>query len=441
MRSRRPALAALVTTTLLLGSAVPASAAVEVQDWGDVLDVRAYGAADLRIRCEAGRIHLETDTFGDGYSQCDRVERIQVLLQGSGGDRVELEPYGQGQFPALRGITVDARPDGARDELSTGWGADYVIGDGADAAYTGAGDDHVAAETEGPGEVFTAEGNDKIESGFVFDSFAGPSNVRFESRVVDGGPGYDTWSAVLQLRDPVIVLNSSGLVSGSRRMAVRGIETATLTVSNGPVDFNAEQFGGNLVLATGDGNDRVVGTPAYDSISSRGGDDWVWVRDGVADQVDCGPGTDTVVADVADVVTGCETVTLPAPPPPPPGTPTPVPSPPVPGTPVPPPGTPGTPGTPGAPGGPVLPETGEVKGKKKVAKPRRAKFRFSSPTPGATFECKVDRRSWNPCAAPYRVATKQLKKGKHLFRVRAVLGGTVDPTPSRLRFRVTRRGR
>jgi hypothetical protein len=63
----------------------------------------------------------------------------------------------------------------------------------------------------------------------------------------------------------------------------------------------------------------------------------------------------------------------------------------------------------------------------------KVKARFSS-EPGARFECKLDRRSYAPCASP---KTLKLKAGKHVFRVRAIdAAGNVDGTPARAVIRV-----
>ena len=62
-------------------------------------------------------------------------------------------------------------------------------------------------------------------------------------------------------------------------------------------------------LTTGEGNDSVDGGDGGDTIDSGAGDDSVTSRDAVADQVSCGAGSDRVVADSLDVVSGdCETV-------------------------------------------------------------------------------------------------------------------------------------
>jgi hypothetical protein len=57
--------------------------------------------------------------------------------------------------------------------------------------------------------------------------------------------------------------------------------------------------------------------------------------------------------------------------------------------------------------------------KKKTTKPK-AKFKFSSDDPNATFECSVDGKRFKACDSPTKV--KKLKPGKHSFSVRATDG-------------------
>ena len=66
-------------------------------------------------------------------------------------------------------------------------------------------------------------------------------------------------------------------------------------------------------------------------------------------------------------------------------------------------------------------------------KGKTAKFKFSSPDAGATFQCKLDKKPYKSCTSPLKL--KKLKLGKHVFRVRAVLGGTPDPTPATYSFK------
>ncbi len=76
------------------------------------------------------------------------------------------------------------------------------------------------------------------------------------------------------------------------------------------------------------------------------------------------------------------------------------------------------------------PDTVIDKGPKKKIKAAKAKFRFSSPDAGASFECRLDGKPYKPCASPLKL--KRIKRGKHVFSVRAVLAGTSDPSPADL---------
>ena len=68
--------------------------------------------------------------------------------------------------------------------------------------------------------------------------------------------------------------------------------------------------GGNDRIAAGGGNDVVTGGPAVDDIDAGAGDDDIRVRDGEADSVRCGDGSDRVDADGSDSIAGdCEAVT------------------------------------------------------------------------------------------------------------------------------------
>lgn len=85
----------------------------------------------------------------------------------------------------------------------------------------------------------------------------------------------------------------------------------------------------------------------------------------------------------------------------------------------------------------VHPQTRITQGPSRRTTRRRVTVRFVAPgapqsaEPG--FECKLDRKPFRPCRSPYR---KRVKLGRHKFQVRAVVGGQVDPTPAKLRFRV-----
>lgn len=72
-----------------------------------------------------------------------------------------------------------------------------------------------------------------------------------------------------------------------------------------------------------------------------------------------------------------------------------------------------------------------LKGNKKKAK---VKFAFSSLSVGSTFECRIDKADYAPCASPFK---KKLKKGKYTFEVRATSAlGRVDGTPAKQKFKI-----
>lgn len=74
------------------------------------------------------------------------------------------------------------------------------------------------------------------------------------------------------------------------------------------------------------------------------------------------------------------------------------------------------------------PNTTITSGPKASTGSSSATFSFSSSESGVTFECRLDAGTWQPCSSPKSYGG--LKKGAHVFRVRAVdAAGNVDATP------------
>jgi len=65
-------------------------------------------------------------------------------------------------------------------------------------------------------------------------------------------------------------------------------------------------LGGDDVLLGLGGDDCLIGGPGRDTFDAGPGDDVVTAKDGTAETVRCGPGTDTVVSDRSDRLIGCE---------------------------------------------------------------------------------------------------------------------------------------
>ena len=81
------------------------------------------------------------------------------------------------------------------------------------------------------------------------------------------------------------------------------------------------------------------------------------------------------------------------------------------------------------------PETKITKGAPKKTDKNKVKFKFSSDDPGASFQCKLDKKPFKGCKSPKTI--KHLEQGKHTFSVRAVdADGNRDPTPAKDKFKV-----
>ena len=84
------------------------------------------------------------------------------------------------------------------------------------------------------------------------------------------------------------------------------------------------------------------------------------------------------------------------------------------------------------------PRTKINKHPKRHTRHRTARFSFAANEP-ATFECKLDRNPWTPCATPVK---QKVAKGKHKFKVRATDSfGQLDPSAAKFRWKVKRKRR
>ncbi|HVM17141.1 MAG TPA: Ig-like domain-containing protein [Gaiellaceae bacterium] len=73
------------------------------------------------------------------------------------------------------------------------------------------------------------------------------------------------------------------------------------------------------------------------------------------------------------------------------------------------------------------PDTAIASGPSGTVRTNSPTFAFTSDRAAATFECSLDGSAWAACTSP---RTVHVGAGRHTFRVRAVDGGTVDPTPA-----------
>jgi Ca2+-binding RTX toxin-like protein len=307
---------------------------------------------------------------------CTYDPAVPVDLVGSdNNDRITIVADG---LPASYPVAIDGRggddqlKDSALDDasrtISGGPGNDTLEGyAGNDTLDGGDGNDTVNGNA----------GNDVVRGGAGDDVVNGDNFKAPGADVIDGGPGtdqIDDWNIPDAPTHPQASITLDGAANDGRPGEgddVTGVEKVSLHVNGTFVGTDAPEdvevlnvtdgasslsgLGGNDVLKGGDspdaidggagdddldggnGNDTITGGPGKDTIMGDAvagqcsvvgyfgsckapwGNDTINARDGEADNVDCGPGTDTAVVDAIDVVANCETVDKGAPAAPAPG--------------------------------------------------------------------------------------------------------------------------
>jgi len=427
------------------------------------------------------------DLRGDDDSDIARASFDGMLAIDGGGGNDYLRAAGFPGHGASAG-RVELRGGAGRDFLGGGQGADrlfggaeldLVIDDGGsflltDTSLTGNGTDTLASIeratlTGGMGaDVIDASafsgaasligfgGADTLIGGPGDDSFRG----HLDDDTIDGGPGTDTINDAFW--QDVVLTDES--MTGIGTDSLRSIETAYIFGSAQDQTFDASGFSGPTRLVSGGGADKLIGGPAGDRLEGGegpdeltggggtdaffggAGDDELFSGDDVSEQVHCGDGSDTALADALDGLLGCEQIDRGA-------------EPPQPGDPTQPaePGQPSTPGQPGTPGAdtiaPVLSELelarrafGAARAGAGLATAARAgsRMRFTLSEP-ATVTFRIERaargrRAGGRCRAP-SVRNRTQPSCIRFVRLRGSLShaGAQGANAVRLRGRLRRR--
>jgi Ca2+-binding RTX toxin-like protein len=277
----------------------------------------------------------------------DHVTHL-ALAEGTlpdGSLRVDLGP-GNDEFKGAAGReTVDGGP--GNDTISGGAGDDVLAGgDGNDTLNGGGGRDQLRAgagddvldgdEFEQPAAdlVDGGPGNDKVEGwAIASDPTNPPASVTLDGAANDGRPGEgDDVRDVERITShvsgtfvfgdaPDTVEVWSNLDYGASTIRTNGGNDRVTggnyseTIDGGPGDDRLEGGYGDDAIVGGPGRDTIIGDKSgsecglFESCAYPLGNDNIDARDGAADSVTCGVGTDKVLADAADTVAGdCETV-------------------------------------------------------------------------------------------------------------------------------------
>jgi len=201
----------------------------------------------------------------------------------------------------------DLESDGSSDLLDGGPGNDELTADEDDSGPA----DVVVG---GPGEDTLQTGNPTGTNGPIAVSFDGVAN--------DGYPGEaDNYAPDLENLSATGSAPSINFVGNDARNVVQLRSESADTVRGLGGDDLIDGANGNDVLDGGDGNDTIygggnddtiTGGPGLDSLSGEGsasglfisvaGNDRIDARDGIAENLNCGPGADTAVVDAIDVV-------------------------------------------------------------------------------------------------------------------------------------------
>lgn len=255
-----------------------------------------------------------------------RAVRIEL------GDGEDTASFGF-SIPADREFTVDGGP-----------GSDLLKGPrngvGRATLDGGEGDDDLRSE-ESADTLLGSGGNDRLQGGRAGDVLRGgegddllrdDDGSSIASDVLDGGPGVDLLDSYRDgdpaLAAPVDIL-LDGIANDGRAgendsiVAVERFDVgAVRTFAGDAADnaFRAPEVGSAVRLSGGDGADVLNATDSHGDrparcnelhcdITEGYGNDVIEVRDGEVDSVQCGPGTDRVTADPADLVADdCEQV-------------------------------------------------------------------------------------------------------------------------------------
>jgi Ca2+-binding RTX toxin-like protein len=437
MRLLLAGIAAFVGGLLL---AAPASAVIDYH----------VGPHQLTGNGDLGNNNISWDCIGghprDGASTvyntltCSDVQSI-VDGGGAGNDTIDLSGVKTADFPNLVQVQIDGQAD--TDTITGSGYIDTITADVLDTVSAGEGNDVIT----GGAQVFGGPGNDTITDALQPSGGDGDDLLDTVQHGGDGGPGDDTFQnagsgplsggtgtdrvAFDLPADPQVIYNAQLTVSdsgidivtnqGSGRLEWSSIDRLDASMpNNGTQVIDASAFNGSLhadgrggpdtliggpgedFLTGGAGDDVLTGGAGFDYVDGGSGTDQLGLRDGGVDRGICGDGGDTVTADASDVLTGCETVDLPA--------------------------------------DTTPPFTVDLSGPAKVKQGKSAVFTFGSSEPGDSFMCKVDKGAFAPCTSPRTVSTKKLKGANHTFSVYAVdAAGNADATPESRDFTVKKK--
>ena len=292
-----------------------------------------------------------------GFIVCEQSGRVR-LAGGDGTDNLQVDEE------ADAALIVELLGGGGEDFLADGTSSGYTFdgGPGNDRVRPGGGGNDSIFGGPGNDDLIGDTGNDRVEGGEGDDKLRGDNFSAPAPDIIDGGPGRDTvddWSNPSQNEAVEVAISLDGAANdgrpgeGDNVLNIERVEAAgtfgSYSGTDGPEAFLAGTTGklstinagggddeilsyrgeetidagaGNDTITAGYGNDAITGGPGQDRIFADDtsayctlygcelpfGNDTVFARDGEADQIECGIGSDRAVVDAVDTVSGCETI-------------------------------------------------------------------------------------------------------------------------------------
>ena len=239
-------------------------------------------------------------SFGTGGASCPGVTNVVADLD-DGDDQVDGRPLDI-PIAVTAGTGNDTVFGGSADDNSLDGGA------GNDTIDGGPGDDGVIAS--GSVGLDGGPGNDIVRGGSGDDTFLDTDGTGADTYA--GGDGYDTFDEDAPGNAGITVTlddQANDGVAGEGDNVGADVEAVNTDFSAGAGN---DSLTGNAAFNTlngGAGSDTIDGGAGNDRLAGGPGDDTIRARDGYADSVSCGSGTDTATVDTLDTVSSdCETV-------------------------------------------------------------------------------------------------------------------------------------
>jgi RTX calcium-binding nonapeptide repeat (4 copies) len=276
-----------VTGSVLLA---PGGDSVTFTDTADLIDV-VPPVADCSPLSDAGTVTCAGD-YNSLYVDLNLGD--DTVVSDVAGELVQF--YGGSGDDTITGADLPDQGDGLQGD---GTYEGEMVVPGNDRLFGRRGDDSLAPQG----------GNDLVEGGdgedFVSDGAAsGTDNL-------DGGPGLDSLNYGSDGAATVDLAAGTGSKAGTtpETDTLTGFEDLSVVGGGGAGHTVFGTAGGNHINVGG-GPDQVVPREGSDIVITQSGDDRISVRDGSADKVLCGEGTDTVEADQLDALFDCESVSI-----------------------------------------------------------------------------------------------------------------------------------